>query len=220
MPTPQQILHGLEELANGWRPLAVFWHAYFGALLLSLCLGARPDRRLAGVLLASPLLSVSALAWASANPFNGGFFALSGIASLVIAMRLPGKRARPGPSLGARRGRPSLRVRMGVPPLSSKPLRFSRTCTRRPQGVVPCPTLSIVIGVSLILNALGSRLWCLVIGLTGIFYAIFGAARLGVSIDVFMLAGAFVDVFLARTVTAARPNGRVDEGLTMDSSRC
>jgi hypothetical protein len=209
MPTPQQILRGLEELANGWRPLAVFWHAYFGALLMSLCLGARPDRRLAGVLLSLPLLSVSALAWMSANPFNGTLFALTGIASIAMAVKLPEGRVGLGPRWALIAG--CLLSAFGwVYPHFLETSPFLTYLYAAPTGLVPCPTLSIVIGVSLILNALGSRLWCFVLGLTGVFYGIFGAVRLGVAIDVFLLAGALSMVFLARTVRATRPRVKKD----------
>lgn len=210
MPTPQQIVRGLEELANGWRLLAVFWHVYFAVLLLSLFLGARPDRRLTGVLLSLPLVSVSVLAWASANPFNGTLFALSGIASIAIAMRLPGKRVGLGPRWTLVAG--GLLTTFGwVYPHFLETSSLPTYLYAAPTGVVPCPTLSIVIGVSLLLNALGSRLWCIVFGLTGIFYGIFGAARLGVAIDVFLLAGAFAMIVLARSGMVARPNERVEK---------
>ena len=52
-----------------------------------------------------------------------------------------------------------------------------------PTGLVPCPTLSIVIGLALIVEGLDSRIWTSVlVGATGVFYGIFGAVRLGVTI--------------------------------------
>jgi hypothetical protein len=63
-----------------------------------------------------------------------------------------------------------------------------------PTGLIPCPTLSTVIGLSLILGGLGSRAWSLTLGFAGIFYGVFGAAWLGVTIDWFLAVGALVAV--------------------------
>jgi hypothetical protein len=188
MPTPEQILRGLGQITNGWRALAVFWHAYFGVLLLLLALGARPDRRLVGGLLALPLLSVSVLAWAGSNPFNGTFFAVSGLASIAISRKLPSDRARMGPPWAVVAG--ALLFAFGwLYPHFLETSSFLPYLYAAPTGLIPCPTLSIVIGVSLVLGGLGSRSWCLVLGVTGFFYGVFGAVRLGVAIDVILLVG-------------------------------
>jgi len=78
MLTPDQILENLQHIVDDWHPLAIAWHAYFAVLAVTAGFGVRPSRRVAGVLLALPLFSVSALAWATRNPFNGAVFALSG----------------------------------------------------------------------------------------------------------------------------------------------
>jgi len=36
MPTPEQVLSGLREIANTWRWLAIAWHAYLAVLVVSL----------------------------------------------------------------------------------------------------------------------------------------------------------------------------------------
>lgn len=59
-------------------------------------------------------------------------------------------------------------------------------------GLVPCPTLSIVIGLALMVGGFGSTAWSLVLGATGIFYGALGAARLGVTIDWVLMAGALM----------------------------
>jgi hypothetical protein len=52
-----------------------------------------------------------------------------------------------------------------------------------------------VIGSALTLGGLGSRAYSLVIGITGIFYGLFGSVRLGVLIDWVLLVAALVLVF-------------------------
>lgn len=66
-----------------------------------------------------------------------------------------------------------------------------------PTGLIPCPTLSIVIGFTLILGGLRSRAWCLVLTIVGLFYGVFGAARLGVKIDGVLLLGALATAYAA-----------------------
>jgi hypothetical protein len=76
-----------------------------------------------------------------------------------------------------------------------------------PTGLIPCPTLSIVIGLALILGGLGARTWSLVLGVTGIFYGIFGSAWLGVLIDWVLLLGALTIVFFVLVERrGAKPN--------------
>ena len=89
MPTPEQILSGLDDISNQWRTLAIVWHAYFGVLVLALIVRLGASKRVLGILLALPLLSVSALAWASGNPFNGSFFACLGMGLIAIALAFP-----------------------------------------------------------------------------------------------------------------------------------
>lgn len=66
-----------------------------------------------------------------------------------------------------------------------------------PTGIIPCPTLSIVIGFTLILGGLRSRSWCLVLTTVGLFYGFFGAVRLGVKIDGILLLGALSTAYVA-----------------------
>jgi hypothetical protein len=206
MPTPDEILSGLSEIANTWRVLAIFWHVYFGVLALLLLQGARPSRRFVGVLLGLPLLSVSVLAWINGNPFNGTFFAMSGIALIAISTRLSHDRVRVAPLWAATLG--ALLFAFGwVYPHFLNTLSFLPYLYSAPTGLIPCPTLSIVIGLALILGGLGSRTWSLVLGVTGIFYGIFGSAWLGVLIDWVLLLGALTIVFFVLVERrGAKPN--------------
>lgn len=76
MPTADEILKGLSEIANTWTTLAILWHAYFAVFAAAVSLGWRPSKRLVGVFLFPPIVSVSALAWISGNPFSGTIFAM------------------------------------------------------------------------------------------------------------------------------------------------
>jgi hypothetical protein len=197
MPTAEQILLGLKEVANNWRPLAIFWHVYFAALVIILILGIRPSKRTAGLLLGLPLLSVSIAAWTVSNPFNGVVYAVIGLMFLYLASRLPREKVKlaaisiiiPGIILF---------IFGWVYPYFLKTTSFLPFLYSAPTGLIPCPTLSIVIGLFLVLNCLGSRPLSLVLGLLGLFYGITGVVRLRVSIDAVLLLGAFITLVFAR----------------------
>ncbi|TDT41682.1 hypothetical protein DES49_1784 [Halospina denitrificans] len=154
MPTPEEILLGLEAIANDWLWLAALWHLYFAAIVLVLAFGVRPSRRTTGLLLTLPLLSVSLLAWLYANPFNGGIFAVAALALVVVSMKLPRAPVRLGPPWLAVLG--GLMAGFGwVYPhflTDSQPWLYLFAA---PTGLLPCPTTSIVLGLSLVLGGLG-----------------------------------------------------------------
>ena len=206
MPAPELILNGLSTIANQWWLLAAAWHAYFAVLIVGLILGVRPSKRLAGVLLALPLLSVSILAWTAANPFNGVLLGLVGLALIVLAFRLPDERIQIAPLWVVIAG--ALMFVFGwVYPHFLDSFPAVAYLVAAPTGLVPCPTLSIVIGLALIAGGLDSRLWTTVLAAVGLFYGIFGALRLGVTIDFVLLLGALailVVVFLPK-MHAERP---------------
>lgn len=189
MPTPEQILNGLTTIANQWQPLAIVWHLYFAVLAAGLMLGVRPSKRVGGILLGLPLLSVSVLAWLSANPFTGTIFGLTAVALIALALRLPDEPVAIAPTwiLGAG----VLMFVFGwIYPHFLDTTSFVPYLYAAPVGLVPCPTLSIVIGLALVVGGLDSRAWSLVLGGVGVFYAFFGALRLGVTIDWILLLGA------------------------------
>lgn len=57
-------------------------------------------------------------------------------------------------------------------------------------GLIPCPTLAMVIGLAMIGGGLGSRAWSYTLAGFGLFYGVFGVARLGVVLDLPLIAGA------------------------------
>lgn len=190
MPTADQILEGLREVANDAFAIAVAWHAAIALSGIALAMGWRPSRRRAGLLLTLPAVSVSMLAWAHNNPFNGAVFALI---SVVLAMLA--REVKPGPiSFRA----PAWAIVMGIAILlfgwSYPHFLEGRSAIAylygAPTGLIPCPTLSLMIGASLLVRGLDSRPWAVTLGLFGVFYALWGAIHLGVYIDIVLLAGA------------------------------
>ncbi|EMP54892.1 hypothetical protein MSNKSG1_14212 [Marinobacter santoriniensis NKSG1] len=212
MPSSEVILAGLNAIANQWRLLAIFWHGYFIVLLFGLVFGVRPRTQRIGLLLVLPLFSVGILAWLHGNPFNGTAFALTGIVLAAIAVRSSREAVTVAPAWVAVPG--ALMVGFGwiYPHFldNATPLEYLYAA---PTGLIPCPTLSIVIGFTLLLGGLRSRTWCLVLAIMGLFYGVFGAVRLGVTLDGVLLFGALATAYVAfspllRTVNV---KGTVDE---------
>jgi hypothetical protein len=217
MPSSADILAGLQHIAREWQAVAIGWHVALGALLAALFLGWRPGKRLAAILLATPLVSVSVLAWWAGNPFNGTVFALITLALIGAALRLPNA------ALGL--GAPWAVVAGGfmtafawlyphfLPSASWAALAYAA-----PLGLIPCPSLSAVVGVGLVLNGLDSRVWSLIIAAAGVVYGVVGVFRLGVAIDVVLLVGALMLV-LATIRPASPERSRVStSGRTRASS--
>lgn len=207
MPSAIEILADLRDISNQWRSLAALWHVYFAAVLgVSLTRVRRSTSRTVGVLLTIPLFSVSLLAWMTGNPFTGLVCGI--LAGLLIAISL---RSRATPVSIARKG---------WAPVGGILCLFAWTYPHflnagsalqflyeSPLGLIPCPTLSMLVGTSIMFNGFQSRAWGVLLGLTGLFYGIFGALFLEVHIDWVLAAGAFG--LLARVATKQSP-GRFD----------
>jgi hypothetical protein len=189
MPSPDQILQGLTAIANQWWLLAVAWHVYFAVLVGGLVFGLRPTQRTAAILLALPLLSVSVLAWTGANPFNGLLLGIVSLALIGLAFRMPAAPVALGPTWAVAAG--ALLFAFGwVYPHFLDTFPAAAYLVAAPVGLVPCPTLSLVIGLTLVLGGFESRLWSTVLAFAGVFYGLFGALRLDVTIDFILLVGA------------------------------
>lgn len=208
MPSPADILGQLATIAGGWRPLAVAWHLYFGGILVGLIAGVRPSKRLIGALLAAPMLSVSLMAWLVGNPFNGSVFALAGAALIALSTRLPAGPVRIAAPWESGIGTAMFVFGWGYPHFLDEPVPSLQYLYAAPTGLIPCPTLSIVIGLTLMLRRLDSRAWPSVLAAVGVTYGIIGGGVLGVVIDWLLFLGAAV--MLALTVhNFRRPGTRV-----------
>lgn len=203
MPSSEQILAGLTRIADDALPLAVVWHAITLAAVVALALGWRPSKRAAGVLVVTPVVSVGVLAFAYHNLFNAAMFATLAIALLAVVRRLDPGSVRLGPSWSTYDG-------IGMIAFGSLYPHFVQSKSTilhliaSPTGLVPCPTLALVIGFSLLADGFDSRLWMVIVAAFGLFYGLFGAARLGVYLDVGLIAGALALVVRALEREQAR----------------
>lgn len=173
MSEPGQILEGLETIANELWLVAAIWHVLAAAALVAVLQGRRPSRRLVAGLLLLPLSSVAVAALTYAKPFNGLMFVVLVLALGGIGLRLPALPPEPAPRWCKLAGIAMTTFGLVYP-------HFTRTSSplghlyATPTGLVPCPTLSLVVGVALLADGLGSRAFALVLAGAGLFYGIFG----------------------------------------------
>jgi hypothetical protein len=205
MPSPEQILAGLKAIANSWTVLAIVWHVYFGAIIAAVVFGALPKKRPTAFLLVPPLVSVSAAAWNFGNPFNGVVFALIAVLAVVIGIKMQCRKAELAPVWSLLPGVAMFLFGWAYPHFLETS-SFVPYLSSAPTGLIPCPTLSIAIGLVLILNGLGSFAFSLLLGIAGLFYGFIGVFRLQVGIDAVLITGAAVLLVRAFTLKPPRYN--------------
>jgi hypothetical protein len=190
MPSTEEIVEGLTRIANEWLATAVLWHIVLACMLYALVKEIwRPSARTAALASSGPLASAAAFAWVGQNPFNGLVLSLATVALGLFASRLGSTPLQLG-KLGARRLGAGLILFGWLYPHFLEAESIWVYTVASPIGLVPCPSLSILIGLGLYADSFGSRAWGLTAGVLGLFYGIVGVARLGVWIDLPLVIGA------------------------------
>lgn len=202
MPARERILEVTARTANEAAAVAVFWHYAVAVALLALAFGWRPAVRVAGAGLILPIISVAFLSWVHASPFNGAVFSALGIVLGGVVLRLPhAQRLNVATSLQTIAG--LVLIAFGwVYPHFLVTESFGEYLYAAPMGVVPCPTLAMLIGFTLLGDGLGSRAWSTIVSVAGLFYGVFGWLVLGVRLDVVLAAGAAL--LLSRSFVSPR----------------
>jgi hypothetical protein len=204
MPSPNAILGSLTAIANDWRWLAITCHILLGALLATLLSGWRPSVRLVGRLLVVPLFSVSLSAWLADNPFNGTVFAILAAVLVATTVGLPSAPIQLASAVWAAPG-VALVVFGWTYPHFIRADSWATYLYASPFGVLPCPTLSTVIGTTLVFSNLGSTSWNTSLAGAGLVYGVIGVFGLGVVLDSALLfASAILGVAAARCARCAR----------------
>ncbi|HKI86963.1 MAG TPA: hypothetical protein VKA53_09480 [Thermoanaerobaculia bacterium] len=194
MPAADRILAQLTNIAATWRWMAILWHLYFVLLIVLIVVPdspVRPSRRMAGVALTLPLASVALLAWWSGNPFNGVIFGAGAALFLAISSRMTPLRVRVASPFGLVAGLALAAFGWFYPHFTAAGAVWTYLYAA-PVGLLPCPTLSIVAGLTMAFAGLESRAWAVAIALLGLWYGAFGALRLGVTIDWVLFTGSVV----------------------------
>lgn len=188
MPKTEEIINGLQSIVNDYSTFAVIWHALFYFLLAGLIVQWQPSNKLFGILLCLPLISVSVFAWLSGNPFNGILFAILTIFILFFGLKASNQPIQisqvPFMVVGI------LVIVFGlVYPHFINADSFLKYFYASPVGLIPCPTLSILIGLLLLYNGFGSQSITVIFLTFGLFYGIFGVLKLAVYVDIFLILG-------------------------------
>lgn len=214
MPTAEQILAGLSEIANNWPLVATLWHVFFAGLAVALIANYRPSRRETGLYLVLPFISVSGLGWLYGMPFIGASFAFAGLLLYLTTFFLGREEASPGPVWMIAAGAILFATGWVYPhfldTVSNWPYAY-----RGPAGLIPCPTLLVLIGFTLALGGLGSSVWCWTLVTLGLAYGLMGTLWLGVTLDWALVTGAVVlaiTSFVPLTGTAAAPDAPSQRG--------
>lgn len=209
MPPAEQIVASLSALASSAFAVGVLWHGVAAVIAFALWRGWRPRARDAAALLALPLASVAALAWWAHNPFNGAAFSLLAAALGVLGRRAPRERVSASQGAGFALGL-ALSIFGWVYPHFLAERSALAYLYGAPLGVVPCPTLAAICGAALLGRGLARGAWALVLAGAAAFYAALGVFRLGVMLDVGLLAGALgLGAQVARERRARRGAGAV-----------
>jgi hypothetical protein len=197
MPSARAITNHLELVTNQAITLAIAWHVVIAAALAAILVGWRPSARSAGALLVLPIASASAVAFAFGNPFNGTMLAVLALTLAVLAAHSRTIEFVRGAAWAEVAGILMLAFGLFYPHFlaTNSPLKYLYAA---PTGLIPCPTLSLVVGFGLLGGApQGTRAWSLALATAGLFYGVFGVARLGVLLDIPLILGASSLFFVA-----------------------
>jgi hypothetical protein len=196
MPSPEEILQGLRYAANHYKYFAVFWHLYAVSAAILFMTGSRPLAGIAGFALSLPLFSVSFFALISDNPFNAGIFFVLGLLLLISVAKSRRDKTQIHFNFNFAAG--ILFVIFGfVYPHFLKTETFFLYFIASPGGILPCPTLMMVSGFTLILTNFANKLWLYILTAACLFYGITGVFYLEMYIDAVLLAAAVVLVLNA-----------------------
>jgi hypothetical protein len=188
MPSAGEILQSLASIAESWKTLAMLWHVYAGVLLVLALSRSRAHDRLVGALLIPPLVSVSVLAWIAGNPFNGAAFGALSIVQAALLGRLSRRQVEKAHPARVLLGSALVAFGWAYPHfLPEDPA--STYLYAAPLGLIPCPTLSLVLGVTIVLSNLRSRAWSVILACAALFYGALGVLYLGVTIDWVLVGG-------------------------------
>jgi hypothetical protein len=201
-----EILRNAEYAANHATTIAIAWHALLAGALLAVAAGAHPSCRAVRLVLVAPLVSVAAVAFVFGNPFNGVVFAAASTLLAVLALR---------PDRGDLTVRWDWRIVAGIAVLAygwAYPHFLEGPATAylyaAPLGVLPCPTLATIIGMTILGGGLSSRRWSYALATVGLVYGVVGVAYLGVTLDLALIAAAVALAFAARHAHEDLATGR------------
>jgi len=151
-----------------------------------------------------PALSVAFFAWLSGNPFNGSMFSVLAILVLIFGLKASNRSVQFSSLPFAIAGVGMILFGLIYPHFVEATSIF-KYLYASPLGLIPCPTLSVMIGFLLLFRGFGSSSITLTLIVFGLFYGIFGVLKLAVYLDLFLVAGTIT--LLAKYFLTLRTSG-------------
>jgi hypothetical protein len=184
----QDILTGLHAIANNYKSYAIIWHVIFYVFIIALIARWVPSNKLIAALTCIPIISVALFAWITGNPFNGIMFSVLAILILIFGLKASiqpiNQSQLPFFIIGI------LMIAFGLLyPHFIETNSIVKYSYASPVGLIPCPTLSILIGFILLYNGFGSKSITLLFISFGLFYGFFGVLKLNVKLDIILILG-------------------------------
>lgn len=188
MVKSEDIVNGLQSITNDYQTFAILWHVLLYLLIAALFFKWEPSNKVFALVLSILPLSVAVFAWLTGNPFNGLVYSLAVITMIFLGLRADNQPVQfsqlPFMIAGI------LMIAFGLLyPHFISPGGAIRYFYATPAGLIPCPTISIVIGFLLLYNGLNSQPITLTLIILGLFYGIFGVLKLAVYLDLVLLLG-------------------------------
>lgn len=184
----QEIIEGLQAIVNQNIMFSIGWHVAFYALIAALIAKWKPSNELFALLIGLPALSVAFFAWLSGNPFNGSMFSILAILVLIFGLKASNQSVQFSSVPFAVAGVGMILFGLIYPHFIEANSIF-KYLYASPVGLIPCPTLSVMIGFLLLFRGFGSSYITLTLIVFGLFYGIFGVLKLAVYLDLFLVAG-------------------------------
>ena len=201
MPTQEELLAGLASIANEYSNIAIAWHFIIVILIAAIFVGWKPGNSLMILILSSLLMSVSAFAFLQANFFNAAVFSFLVIMSIYATLKSGNS------NISGDRSWPDiaglLLIIFGlVYPEFLNTNSLLEYAYAAPTGLIPCPTLSVLIGFGLLYKGFNSVTWSVTLIISGMFYGLFGVYYLNINPDWVLIAGSLI--LLLNTLVRSR----------------
>jgi hypothetical protein len=199
MPTPDQILHGLALAANNFYLVSIFWHLLVLLFFVLLFSGKKFSSKQVMAFLTLPLSSVAIVAALTSNPFNGIVFGVLTVILWITIYRAESRSININWDITSLVG--LILVLFGFfYPHFLEGKHYLHYLYAAPTGLIPCPTLSLVIGITLLFHGFHHKKWMWYLACVGMFYGLFGVFRLKVHLDWVLVAGALTLLIFASRI--------------------
>jgi len=195
VPSSEEILQLARTVASELSELAIAWHVVILVAAIALLRRKRLSPRYAVPLLVAPALSVFIVSTIYNSWFNAVSFGLLALVLTIGAFKRDGPWRIRGPTWMLILGTALVAFGFCYPHFTAG--AWYRSVYAAPIGLVPCPTLAILSGFTLLVGGHESRAVPAVLAVWTAFYAVYGILKLGVALDVGLLAGMIGLVVLA-----------------------